>query len=159
MWEYHGVDHNNDFLQHWKYTRREMKNGRWQYYYDNGKNTVPHAQVKARQNNNAGYRRGQTHGKVSKQTRNNIAVTNSKRTAGEEIKSGINRRINYLKLKGRNFYNKYIGPTKTTTTTTKNRDGSTTTTTTTGNKIFSRTSRSTTAGISTSNPKMRKRRK
>lgn len=141
MWEYHGVDHNNDFLQHWKYTRREMKNGRWQYYYDNGKNTVPHAQVKAQQ------------------TRNNIAVTNSKRTAGEEIKSGVNRKLNELKLKGRNFYNKYIGPTKTTTTTTKNRDGSTITTTTTGNKIFSRTSRSTTAGISTSNPKMRKRRK
>ena len=158
MWEYHGVDHNNDFLQHWKYTRREMKNGRWQYYYDNGKNTVPHAQVKAQQNNNAGYRRAQTHSKVSKQTRNNIAVTNSKRTAGEEIKSGINRKINNLKLKGRNFYNKYFGPTKTTTTTTKNRDGSTTTTTTTGNKIFSRTSSSTT-GIPVSNPKMRKRRK
>lgn len=158
MWEYHGVDHNNDFLQHWKYTRREMKNGRWQYYYDNGKNTVLHAQVKAQQNNNAGYRRGQTHGKVSKQTRNNIAVTNSKRTAGEEIKSGINRKLNELKLKGRNFYNKYIGPTKTTTTTTKNRDGSTTTTTTTGNKFFSRTSSSTT-GIPISNPKMRKRRK
>lgn len=157
MWEYHGIDHNNDFLQHWKYTRREMKNGRWQYYYDNGKNTVSHAQVKAQQNNNAGYRRAQTHGKVSKQTRNNIAVTNSKRTAGEEIKSGINRKLNELKLKGRNFYNKYIGPTKTTTTT-KNRDGSTTTTTTTGNKIFSRTSSSTT-GIPISNPKMRKRHK
>ena len=66
--------------------------------------------------------------------------------------------IDELKLKGRNFYNKYIGPTKTTTTTTKNRDGSTTTTTTTGNKIFSRTSSSTT-GIPISNPKMRKRRK
>ena len=101
MWEYHGVDHNNDFLQHWKYTRREMKNGRWQYYYDNGKNTVPHAQVKAQQNNNAGYRRAQTHSKVSKQTRNNIAVTNSKRTAGEEIKSGINRKLNELKLSTR----------------------------------------------------------
>ena len=23
MWEYHGIDHNNDFLQHWKYTSAE----------------------------------------------------------------------------------------------------------------------------------------
>ena len=45
MWEYHGVEHDNDFLRHWKYTRREMKNGRWQYYYDNGKNTVDRKSV------------------------------------------------------------------------------------------------------------------
>lgn len=161
MWEYHGIDHNNDFLQHWKYTRRETKNGRWQYYYDNGKNTVPYNQVKAQQNNNAGYRRAQTHGKTARDSRNNTLITIGKKTAGEQIKSGINRKVNQAKLtarnyanKGKRFLEKIVGPTTTTKTTGVDKNGNAYVRTRTGNRIFA-TERTTTA-ISTT-PKKKKR--
>ncbi len=161
MWEYQGVEHTNDFLQHWKYTRREMKNGRWQYYYDNGKNTVPYNQVKAQQNNNAGYKRAQTHGKSARDSRVNEALVKSKRTAGEEIKSGINRKVNQAKLtarnyanKGKKFLEKITGPTTTTTTTGTDKNGNAYVHTRTGNRIFA-TERTTTT-LSTTPKKKRK---
>lgn len=171
MW-YNGNDTTNDWLMHYKYVNKYMKNGKWQYVYDTGKNTVSHDVIKTDQSNNAGAKRAQRHGTVSQQSRVNNAVTNSKKSAGEQIKSGVARKANNAKMttkyyanKGKKFLAKVTAParakykdlTKVTTTTTTGKDkyGNTYTETTTGNKIHSRTTRSTVVATTPSKKKKR----
>lgn len=40
MWEYKSVDHNNDWLMHFKYIDKKMINGKWHYIYDRAKDTL-----------------------------------------------------------------------------------------------------------------------
>lgn len=40
MWEYKSVDHNNDWLMHFKYIDKKMINGKWRYIYDRAKDTL-----------------------------------------------------------------------------------------------------------------------
>nr|DAO38695.1 MAG TPA: hypothetical protein [Caudoviricetes sp.] len=40
MWEYKSVDHNNDWLMHFKYIDKKMINGKWHYIYDRAKGAL-----------------------------------------------------------------------------------------------------------------------
>ena len=40
MWEYKGADHNNDWLQHYKYVKRERIGDKWRYWYTDAKERV-----------------------------------------------------------------------------------------------------------------------
>ena len=37
---YKGVDPRGSSMTHWKYTRKERKNGKWKYFYDNAKDRL-----------------------------------------------------------------------------------------------------------------------
>lgn len=40
MWEYRGNDTSNDYLEHYKYTRRERVGDKWRYWYDDIKDNA-----------------------------------------------------------------------------------------------------------------------
>lgn len=40
MWEYRSVDHDNDWLMHFKYIDKKMINGKWHYIYDRAKGVL-----------------------------------------------------------------------------------------------------------------------
>ena len=43
MWEYKGIDHDNDWIRHFKYIDKKMINGKWRYIYAKAKNTLGNA--------------------------------------------------------------------------------------------------------------------
>lgn len=46
MWEYRGNDTSNDYLEHYKYTRRERVGDKWRYWYDDIKDNAKKLEIK-----------------------------------------------------------------------------------------------------------------
>lgn len=159
MW-YKANDTTNDWLMHYKYIDKYMKNGRWQYVYSKIggdkspskklSDTAKDAKISLDYNTMKGRRKFEKATGIGKNKPLEKKVEQGLKDAKTTAVYYANKGKKHVSKLAKNAQKKYKDLTKpiNTTKTVKDKNGNAWTETTTGNKIFSTTKRSQTSSVS-----------